>query len=330
MRLIEFIDKINTKSPVFSEHVLFHFKSSSKGQYPLLFFSFFIKKLKVFMPTGINGIVGTEAINLAAQNASTVKSKLETTFLGQKKFYWLEDVSALKAKDKSSWVAYLKNYTGPNLVAFYSDSAVKLGLSNKNLVIEIDPFVDQRTFIKLVQFCAKPKTKSFNKIILDMFSQNSKLTLDLACILMNYASLAGRKYKDFCDSWLVKIITPEKSLFTLAQYFFNRNPHIFFKLWRDLKDDYPEQFWITYWSEQIWRASNVIVLMQERKIADARKISFRLPFSFMQRSWRNFSFDELSNAHNFLYSIDYSLKNGGDPFSLDLFYSKFFAREFCP
>ncbi|MFC1841635.1 hypothetical protein ACFLYA_01055 [Candidatus Dependentiae bacterium] len=331
MNLIEFIDKIKTpQNPsLFDQHYIFHFRLQG-GQYPLLFFSFLMKKLKQIIPFDI------ETIHLDTEKESIAKSKIATTFLGQKKLYWLENISDLKSKDRSKWVKTLQPYCGPNIVAFFSDTDVKLG-AKKAIVVDLDPFVDQKTFLKLSEFCSELLTKSFAKIFSTStglragpLSKNKKLTLDMFCMLMRYTFLVGKNHKEFIDTWLNKIIEPEKSLFTLSQYFFDRNAQKFFALWLNIKDDYQEQFWITFWSEQTWRACNVVQLIQAKKVADARRVSFRLPFSFMQRSWRNFNTVELKNAHDFLYKIDYSLKNGGDPFSLDLFYAKFLNRQFRP
>jgi len=319
MKLIDFIDNVQKES-FFNEHMIFHF--TSKGEYPLIFFSFLLKKLKEIVPFEI------EIINLDSKDLLGIKSKLSTTFLGQKKLYWLEDISSLKAKERAKWVEYIKQYNGPNLLGFFSDESIKLGKKKNVLVAQIDNFVDQKIFLKMVEFSSKLLTKSLAKIFSSFFTSHKKITLDTSCMLMNYSFLVGRQHKEFCEKWLNKIITPEKSLFTLSQYFFDRNPKRFLQLWDDVKDDYSDQFWVTFWSEQVWRSCNVLQFIKARNMPEARKVSFRLPFSFMQRSWRNFSIDELKNAHKFLYSIDYSLKNGGDPFSLDLFFSRFFQRSF--
>lgn len=337
MKLIEFIDKINTQ--IFSTGqveqigapttIIYHFKLQEKSQYPAIFFSFFIKKFRDI----ISSQVSSELINLTSCENMILKSKLETTFLGQKKFYWLDGLMDIKPKDQVPFISYLENYNGPNYIAFCSDASVNLGLNKNKIIIDIDSFIDQKMFTRLAEFFLgiQPQpnvANSFNKITLDLFSKNNKLTLDQSCTIMNYAYLAGASYKEFSDNWLNKIIATDKSLFTLSQYFFEKNPKVFLNLWLEIKDEYPEQFWMTFWSEQVWRACNYIKLMQDKKMLEAKKISFRLPFSFMQKSYKNFTVSELVNAHNFLYSIDYSLKNGGDVFSLDLFYSRFLSGNF--
>jgi len=320
MKLTEFLDQVQDPS-FLQDTVVLHFKA--KKEYPLLFFSFVMKKFKDILSFDV------ETINLERQEKTAIKAKLSTTFLGQKKLYWLEDISALKSKDRQLWSAYLKNYTGPNVAAFFSNESLKVKPAGKTITVQIDDFVDQKMLVKLVGICAKPISKSFLKVILSLFDMHKNLTLDLVCMLMNYGFLVGRKYKEFSDTWVHKIISPQKSLFTLSQYFFDKNPKMFFKLWLAIKEDFPETFWVVFWSEQVWRACNVVKYMQNRQMADARKISYRLPFAFMQRSWRKFTPDELVNAHNFLYSVDFSLKNGGASFSLDLFYSKFLHSQFA-
>ncbi|KKP29895.1 MAG: hypothetical protein UR12_C0001G0030 [candidate division TM6 bacterium GW2011_GWF2_30_66] len=338
MKLIEFIDKI--KTPIFDSvgkfgeadkpsaisQIIYHFKFQEK-QNPSIFLSFFIKKFR----EAISQQISSEIINLVSCENMILKSKLETTFLGQKKLYWLDGLMDLKPKEQVPFINYLENYSGPNYIVFCSDASINLGLNKNKVIVDIDNFVDQKMFAKLAEFLLGVKlnsSKSFNKIILDIFSKNSRLTLDQSCTIMNYAYLAGASYKEFADSWLDKIIAPDKSLFTLSQYFFDKNAQVFLKLWLEIKDEYPEQFWLTFWSEQVWRACNYIKLMQEKKMVEAKKISFRLPFSFMQKSWKNFTVIELVNAHSFLYSVDYSLKNGGDVFSIDLFYSRFLSGNF--
>lgn len=348
MKITEFIDKI--KTPAFKEQGDFfdlsviHFvfereKVKQKSLLPLLFFSFFTKKFRELLKS--KSSIFSETIDLASsysQENFVLKSKLETSFLGQKNLYILSGFQELKQKDSTSLVAYLENYTGPNYVVFFTDDSVNLdnlgnlGLNKSKLVVKIENFVDKKTFISLAEFFLGLEglagAGSFAKIVDDIFTKNLELCLDDACVIINHAYLAGSSYKEFSDSWLNKIVTPQKSLFILSQYFFDRNPKIFLRLWQNVKNDFPEQFWISFWAEQVWRACNFVKLTRERRLDEAKKVAYRLPFSFMQRSWRNFTVSELSNAHNFLYSIDYSIKNCGEPFSIDLFYSKFLSSEF--
>jgi hypothetical protein len=121
---------------------------------------------------------------------------------------------------------------------------------------------------------------------------------------------------------------PELSLFTLSQYFFARDGMRFFKQWSILKDQYAAPFWISFWSEQLWRASSFIELSEQHNFAEAKRISFKLPFSFIQRDWKNVTVQELKRAHDVLYHCDCAIKNGGDPNVLELFYTDYLQRQY--
>jgi len=319
MKLAEFLEKIQS-TDILSQNKKIYFKGAK--EYPLLFFSFFIQKMKKIVDCGV------ETICLVSADNAGIMSKLETSFLGQRTFYWLQDMSVLKSKDRTKWLSYFKTYDGPNSIAFFADGSVRFKPTDDINVIEIDEIVDQKLFLRLIALFEIPLSKSFSTIVANVFRAHKKLSLDVVCILIYYSLFMGRGYKEFEKEWLEKIVRPEKSLFTLSQYFFEKDAKKFLPLWGKIQSDFTEPFWIVFWSEQLWRACDYVDQMQKRNLPEAKKISFRLPFSFMQRSWRGFSPKELKNAHNFLYFADFALKNGGGAFSLDLFYAKFMSKAF--
>jgi hypothetical protein len=111
MKLIEFIDKI--KTPIFDSvgkfgeadkpsaisQIIYHFKFQEK-QNPSIFLSFFIKKFR----EAISQQISSEIINLVSCENMILKSKLETTFLGQKKLYWLDGLMDLKPKEQVPFI----------------------------------------------------------------------------------------------------------------------------------------------------------------------------------------------------------------------------------
>jgi DNA polymerase III delta subunit len=131
----------------------------------------------------------------------------------------------------------------------------------------------------------------------------------------------GKGSAQFSRDWLPDMIVPELSLFSLSQALFDRKPSSFFKLWKQFSQKYSVPFWITFWSEQLWRAYCYVRLQKNGKEAEAKKIGYRLPFSFLNRSWRNYTLEELKTYHHLLYEIDYQVKNGGSAYALDLFYA---------
>ena len=58
-----------------------------------------------------------------------------------------------------------------------------------------------------------------------------------------------------------------------------------------------------------------------------KKISFRLPFSFLSTGIKEYTFEELMRAHDAIYEYDFHLKNGGDEQMIELFYAKFFEKQ---
>ncbi|HJZ23345.1 MAG TPA: hypothetical protein VJ201_02720, partial [Candidatus Babeliales bacterium] len=58
------------------------------------------------------------------------------------------------------------------------------------------------------------------------------------------------------------------------------------------------------------------------------KAQYKLPFSFINRDWLLCNLTELRNAHQFLSTMDFRLKNGGSELGLEHFYGQFFENKF--
>jgi hypothetical protein len=113
----------------------------------------------------------------------------------------------------------------------------------------------------------------------------------------------------------------------LSQALFDRKSRQFFLQWQRVSLIYPPQFWISFWSEQLWRACSYIQLQKDGKRDEAKKIGYRLPFSFLNNAWRTYSIGELQQAHSLLYDIDYHLKQGGNEYSLELLYARLLNKS---
>lgn len=109
---------------------------------------------------------------------------------------------------------------------------------------------------------------------------------------------------------LQKIIITQKSLFKLSEYFFAKREKMFLSYWHKVRTEYPHEFWVSFWSEQLWQAALFLAIMKEKRVATIEKHVRRLPFSFVKRDWRRCNKREIIVAHNFLYHIDYRLKSG--------------------
>ena len=84
----------------------------------------------------------------------------------------------------------------------------------------------------------------------------------------------------------------------------------FFESWNSMSRDYSDLFWTTFWSEQLFKASAYISLNNGKNFLQAKRIAYRLPFSFIQKDWKMLKVHELAQAHNQLYAIDMNIKNG--------------------
>ena len=276
-------------------------------------------------------------LDLASTSLNDCRAHLEMSFLGQRRCYVLRNVSDLDAASKKKWYAYLQAYQGPHTLLFFESlgkaprgrKAVKPKKtpwqdSATQLVIEIAPFVDIPLYSELFSFFySLPSDKAF---IRALFAQQQRLSLDDACRMMSYQTVVGRNGNLFFSQWYTKLVLSEVSLFTLSQYFLGRNTKLFLTQWKACKDDFPPEFWIAYWSEQLWQAAQYVAKANAYGVAEAKKGVFRLPFTFLNSDWQRHSLRSLSEAHDELYGLDFALKNSGGAYGLELWYHKFLAR----
>lgn len=282
--------------------------------YPLLFCREFITYLAKHNKWNI------DVQDMQGDSAAAMAS-LHTTFLGHKSWYWLHSDAGIAKKILEQWHTFLRAYTGPNTIIFCTASNK---VASSWYVIDLPEVVNSSGFKQIAWMMG---VKQYN-FIEHLFQKVGTVSLDQAIILCRYATLIGKSSRVFFDSWLPQLVVADVSFFGLSQALFARNARQFLKQWQRVRMLYAPQFWISFWSEQLWRAYCYIRLYKEGKKLEAKKIGFRLPFSFLQNDWRNYSLQELQNAHNQLYSIDYSIKQGASESGLELFYINFFNPSF--
>lgn len=257
---------------------------------------------------------------------SHIISRLETSFLGMKICYWIRGMDALDKKTRQQLLTYLAYYKGPHQIIF-------LGTHN-----ELNAHFSKRTYIELPAAITSDLARSLliafkknNPVIAKntsmLITQHEHLSLDQFCMLISYMQVVG-KTEDY-NQILDRVIESEHSLFTLAQHFFAKNGTEFYKLWNLIHAQYPITFWCVYWSEQLWRAHHVFYYVTKGQMAQAKSVSARLPFSFIQKDWKKSSLSELKNAHQWIYDLDRAYKNNIETEAgIDLFYNKFFQNQF--
>ncbi len=282
-----------------------------ESEIPTQFFALFLSRVREIM--------AVSSLDTELQELADIKAQLEVSFLGSRLLYWVKNVHTLDAATKKAWFSYIKSYQGPHCILFFDD-AKKLKDDN-HLIVELPDKVDMSLYQTLASFFY-PQLQRDDHFLSQLFFFQKALTLDEACRLMAYQLVVGRKCESFFSHWFTRLIVPEKSFFTLSQHLFAQQPYLFLKQWKACKSDYPEEFWIAYWSEQLWQASLFVSRARTLGIQEAKKSAYRLPFSFINKDWQRYTVDSLVKAHQSLYLLDYHLKNGAGTNGLELWYHK--------
>ncbi len=331
MKLEELFKKICDKSFWSDQNTLF-FKGSN---YPFLFINNLFKTLeeKNIIPTPFKNLI------INSTDKIQVSGSLQQSFLGETTFYWLGEYKFKKTdKTKIKLIDFLLTYNGPNFAAIYINEE-KLpaktlkqikskSLQDKSL-IELKEQIDFEDFKSMALFFGKNINEKKLKIASQIFKNTKTIPLDAAISLMNYLELISVKMADSFYNYISStLIQDNPSLTNLAEYFFAKNPEAFFSLWSKIYQDYPEMFWVAFWSEQIWKAHYVVKYLKQKNFTAARSLSFRLPYSFINKDWKKAELPSLQGCYKFLYSYDFALKTGSTFCALDLFYLNYFTNNF--
>lgn len=209
-----------------------------------------------------------------------------------RKLYALKNFTSLDAASKKAWHTYLKKYQGPHgVILFESKGRVRCGKkaappkkskwidSDIYLGIELPDTIDMPFSSELFSFFYE--VKQAPQFVRSIFSLQWTLGLNDVCRLMAYQPVVDRNSHGFFAEWYSKLVVSEASLFTLSQHFLGRNPKMFLRQWKACKDDSPPEFWVAYWSEQIWQAAQYVTTARKAGVAEVRKGFYRLPLTFL-------------------------------------------------
>lgn len=231
----------------------------------------------------------------------------------------------VRKKEHFSW---FNSYEGSQvLVLILTDAAA---IKDRELVVKVTlpNQLYEKDFKALYDsFFGNVYTKQL--LIAKLFALYVTLTLEQAAILMPYISLCKNSDAEiFATTIAARCIRMEQSLFACAEALFAKHKTVFFVRWYAIKDTYPLPFWLSYWSEQFFRAAWYVEALRSDDRAHAKKIGYKLPFSFLNRDWKLFEPRELAQAHQALYNLDYAFKHGGSERALELFYADFLHGAF--
>ncbi|HEB41565.1 MAG TPA: hypothetical protein ENI08_00925 [Candidatus Dependentiae bacterium] len=269
------------------------------------------------------------SVDVDEQKESLIQARLETSFLGTSILYWFGNLAKLNYKTQERWITYLQEYRGPHTIAFFITEDTSFSFVQGAVTVHIPDTVSHKEMIVLQQLLPTISSTLNKQFLQQLGKKQQNISLDLSCLLIHYALLIGKNSDTFFTAWLDHIMPLQTSLFLLSQHFFAKNTRLFFVEWLRIQNNYSPQFWIAFWSEQLWRATLWVDLASNKSYIEAKKIQFKLPFAFIKRDWKNYHADELQHAHQFVTAVDYHLKNNGSSCALDLFYSKFFLNQFA-
>lgn len=294
----------------------------SENSYPSLFF------LGV-MQTMQHRRESVSLFDIAHGTMTTLEQTLQTSFLGQSWCYVIKGIESLDSKKQAQMATFIARYQGPHTIVMWAPMSMAIKPSTTVTIVEVPEHIDQETYVLLAQFFQKKRAAQNVRFTSAAFQRYAHLPLDTACMLLSYAQVLGNDVQTFAQDWLDQLVDMPLSLFTLSGYFFAKKKQEFAQLWHQIQDQYQAPFWLTFWSEQLFRAACVVRYQQQGQLAYAKKVGFRLPFVFLSSGWRMHQYQELIQAHDFVYRLDYHCKQGGSPEMLDLLYTKFFAGDFA-
>jgi hypothetical protein len=268
--------------------------------------------------------VTSHSVQARGHTEQNLQAFLGMAFLGESQWYILKDASELATVQQKRLFTYLATYNGPHHIICVVDE--QCDLPPQAAVIDLTGDITRHTFAKLCFFIhgAQVQDPLFVK---QLFDSCKSLSLDTAYTLSHYAQFLGRRHEGFFKDWFERIVEPEHSLFMLSQFFFAKDIKQFLALWSKISRSYPDEFWVSYWLEQIWQASLFVHSTRSRDTSTKKYIT-RLPFSFTQKDWKQYALPELTRAHSFLYKVDHGMKNSAASCGVDVFCLKFMSRQF--
>jgi hypothetical protein len=235
-------------------------------------------------------------------------------------WYWLGD-TAQSHPQKTDINKYVTQNISKKFWWFCAEK--QHGLSDDSaLQIHLPEFYTKQSASALVdcfdERYQKPHVKNFMHAL---FSHSPRYTADQLFLMLEYAEMVSKPmYSHFFEDWFKKIITHDASLFSLSGAFFSGQSKDFFLIWNQIKHEYGEPFWITFWSDQLYRAASYCWFMERHDALTAKQFAHKLPFSFVNYQWKKYSSQKLAQLHNELSMLDYALKNSADKMGIDIFF----------
>jgi hypothetical protein len=240
---------------------------------------------------------------------------LGCSFLGQGKYYWLGYLDDYAPKKRQEILNYLLDYQGPHTIGIFiaNDTAQKINKKNLNL-IDLS-LVDLQSFASVLPWLAPEKRQYTIKTS----------SVDQAVLCQEYCYLVKENITNLIEEW--PLHQTDDSFFNLAKYFFKKDSKNFISLLHKLQDNYTTQFYISYFTDQLFRAIFYCYYRQQNMLDHAKAISYKLPYNLVQNDWQNLDIKHLKSKLIELYEIDFQVKNGGSTYLLDSWFLSYLNEK---
>ncbi len=253
-------------------------------------------------------------LDLSVFSFDQICAQCTMSFLGKEFVFCLGDVDVLRGAERAKLLDYIVSYNGPHTVIFFSTQAVD-GVFTLNVPLQIQ----ERDMRDLHVLCGEDHVARASMLCRPI----GTCSLEQAIRLIDYGSVLGSQRTAFLTYWLPHLVRSETSLFQLSGALFAGDVHAFGQQWHALTEVYDFPFWLVYFSEQFFRAYFFIKYKRAGAHELAKKISYRLPFSFIQRDYKCYEPPIFLRAHKELRALDAHLKTGGDPLALERVFALF-------
>lgn len=255
------------------------------------------------------------------------KQQIQAFSFGEKYWYWLADAGELDKKSFDLLCQIMSQYTGPHTISFFIKKSDEVVLPKNGLIIDLPHLVTKDEACTIMDYLFVDQTQKIDAMLSMLYKKSATYSLNMVCLALQYLIIAGKGREQFMREWFDRIVIPDASLFDLSSHFFAQKSKSFFDVWNRIADLYSDQFWTAFWSEQIWRATWYIYYMRKHDYSEARRVAFRLPFSFTKTDWNRYQIKTLKRVHAAMYQLELDLKQGADPGRLELFYSQFLSAN---
>src|SRR5438105_7694822 len=242
--------------------------------------------------------LNVQILNLDQNKRDEVHHILSMKYLGESIYYLLKGFCYLSVQEQEKWTHFIVNYQGPHrLILFISPEFIHVQ-SQFCMNVKIPETVTPAELLYLSQYFDQKHTLASIARLAHIIEQYvEKIKFDTAVMLIYYASvLSPRLIEQFILIRAPHFLYDEQSLFILADAFFAREKK-FFLLWNQVFDKYSVQFWINFWMDSAGKAALYCHYKRIGEHDNAKTISHRLPFGFINKNWKSHLPKSLINLH---------------------------------